>query len=95
MKKCLVPIPVIVALALQPTTHSLAYVKPVLPDCKKVYAMWKTKPKHKAYAISNSYGWQACGASWSEASVEAAEKSAKRLCKQSAEEGSCGIVKSE
>lgn len=67
-------------------------------NCKKLYSRFKTMPKHRAFAVSNTAldaSGQSCGASWGAASKAAAEAQAKRYCKNPNVAGSCRITKSE
>ena len=67
-------------------------------NCKKFYSKFKTMPKHKAFAVSNTSldaSGQSCGASWAAASKAAAEAMAMRSCKHPKVAGSCRITRSE
>ena len=67
-------------------------------NCKKFFAKFKTMPKHKAFAVSNTAldaSGQSCGASWGAASKAAAEAQAMRFCKNPNFAGACRITKSE
>jgi hypothetical protein len=66
-------------------------------NCRKLLHQYEGKPRHKAFAVSNTAhdgSSQACGYSWSERSKKAAEASAIATCRKTAN-GSCGIMKSE
>ena len=67
-------------------------------NCKKIYSKFKTMPKHKAFAVSNTAldaTGQSCGASWGANSKAAAEAQAKRSCKHPQVAGSCRVTRSE
>ena len=66
--------------------------------CQKLLKSYKTKPAHKAFAVSylssGSGGGQSCGAAWGASSKKAAEGAAIKQCKSNVA-GSCGINRSE
>jgi hypothetical protein len=67
-------------------------------NCLKLYDRFKTSPKHKAFAVSNTAldsSAQSCGTMWSAASKAAAEAGAMRACKNPHVGGSCRISLSE
>ena len=67
-------------------------------NCLKLYARYKTMPKHKAFAVSNTAldpSAQSCGTMWAAASKAAAEAGAMRVCRNPHVAGSCRISVSE
>jgi hypothetical protein len=50
--------------------------------CQKFYAQWKTKPGHKAFAVSASTGatHQLCNAVWAAPSKAIAEREVLKRC---------------
>jgi hypothetical protein len=65
--------------------------------CRKSYTQWKTKPGHKAFAVSQSSGSvQACGFAWSAPSRAVAEKAALESCRaQKALAVTCYVIESK
>ena len=71
-------------------------IQPWNTNCNRFYAQWKTKPNHKAFTVANSPGGQGCGGSWGAGSKKAAEDSALKACKRTAEDAAhCIVTKSE
>ncbi len=67
-------------------------------QCKKLLKDYAKKPRHKAFAVSNSNsgggGAQACGMAWSAGSKKQAEAEALKVCR-SQRAGSCWVNRSE
>lgn len=66
--------------------------------CQKLLREYKTKPRHKAFAVSyiasGSGGGQSCGAAWGAATKAQAEAQAVKSCAGNVA-GKCGINRSE
>lgn len=67
-------------------------------QCRKLLKDYATKPRHKAFAVSNANsgagGAQACGMTWSAASKKQAEKEALEVCRGQ-RAGNCWVNRSE
>ncbi len=66
--------------------------------CQKLLKDYKTKPGHKAFAVSylssGSGGGQSCGAAWGAGTKQQAESQAIKSCAGNVA-GKCGINRSE
>jgi hypothetical protein len=66
--------------------------------CRKLLKEYKTKPGHKAFAVSylssGSGGGQSCGAAWGAGTKQQAEAQAIKSCAGNVA-GKCGINRSE
>lgn len=64
-------------------------------ECIRFYRQWKTKPNHKAFAVSTSTSGEGCGAVWGSRSLKEAEEGARKWCRRGAEDGAhCRITES-
>jgi hypothetical protein len=68
-------------------------------NCLKAYRQWKTLPRHKAFAVSNSKSGgglgQSCGYTWSAPTKSAAEKGAVQSCEGGKRSSRCYVTKSK
>jgi hypothetical protein len=66
-------------------------------QCQRLYAQWKTKPGHRAFAVSQSAGVavQGCGGVWNAPSKAAAEQEAIKACRGAkAMAATCAVMES-